>query len=203
MTMYKLTFANGKSYIGITSGSLHRRIILHRSHAKKEVRGALQRAIRKYGFNSITVEVIATASGWEELCEMEKVAIVKFNTLAPNGYNVTSGGEGAVGVPISPQQRQAASERTKHLWAQGRMRNRPAGWNHSPEAKLKIADAGKGRIFSDERRAKIGATKLGNKNCVGKICSQETRDKISAAQKGRVFSDEHKAKLRVARRVAA
>jgi len=47
--LYALTFPNGKQYIGITSGTLRRRVNLHRSHANTGRPGAVYNAIRKYG----------------------------------------------------------------------------------------------------------------------------------------------------------
>lgn len=35
-------------------------------------------------------------------------------------------------------------------------------------------------------KRKIGKTKIGNKNCVGRIMSQLTRDRIGAKSKGRI-----------------
>jgi hypothetical protein len=55
-----------------------------------------------------------------------------------------------------------------------------------------IGGSQKGRIFSEEHKAKLSAA---NK---GKSHSEETKAKLSAAQKGRTFSDEHKAKLSAA-----
>jgi hypothetical protein len=170
-------------------------LALHKSHAKRETRGALQRAIRKYGFESIKVEVLATGENWETMCNMEKAAITEFDSLSPNGYNLTVGGEGTLGVKMTPDQVQRAI--TSRGCRKG-IAPRPAGWKHSEDARVKIAEAGRGRIFSDERKSKIGVSKIGNTYSVGIPCSQEKRDKISAAQKGRVFSDEHRAKLKAA-----
>jgi group I intron endonuclease len=197
MILYKLIFPNGKAYVGITSTSLQRRLSLHRSHAKREIRGHLQRAIRKYGPNSFTAEILATSDDWETLCQLEKEAISRFGTFGPNGYNSTLGGEGTLGFKMNPDQIRKAVE------ARGCRKgitSRPAGWHHSKESREKIANAGKGRIFSEERKAKIGASKLGNKNCLGVSCSEEKREKIAASQRGRRLSPDHVAKLALARK---
>jgi hypothetical protein len=55
----------------------------------------------------------------------------------------------------------------------------------SPETRQKIADGNRGKKFSAERKAKIGAAQLGNKSSVGRKHSAETRAKIGAASKAR------------------
>lgn len=195
MILYKLTFANGKSYIGITSCSLERRLSLHRSHAKREKRGILQRAIRKYGPFGFTSEIIERSDDWKSLCNLEKTAIVLFNTLVPNGYNLTMGGEGTSGFKMRSDQIKRSLQNRR--CTKGRAL-RPVGWKHSEEARRKISEAGKGRIFSEERKSKIGNIHRGNKYNLGKVCPVETRNKISKTQKGRIFSQETREKMRLA-----
>lgn len=197
MILYKLSFPNGKAYVGITSTSLQRRLSLHRSHAKREVRGHLQRAIRKYGANSFTAEILETSDNWELLCELEKSAIARFGTFGSNGYNSTAGGEGTLGFKMTPEQIRRMLE---SRGCRKGIVSRPAGWHHSKEAREKIANAGKGRVFTDERKAKIGLSKIGNKNCVGLPCSEEKREKIAASQRGRNFSNEHKENMSKSRK---
>src|SRR5882672_24057 len=90
--LYKITFLNGKSYIGITSNTLKRWMILHFHHAKKGRDCPLHRAIRKYGKKSISVQILLVTGDWSYLCEMEKKAIVAFGTLISHGYNLSPGG---------------------------------------------------------------------------------------------------------------
>lgn len=191
--LYKFTFKNGKSYIGITTTSMARRLSLHLSHAKTEIRGALQRAIRKYGNDSFSIEILKSGDySILELCKMEKRAILEHGTLLPNGYNTTLGGEGAFGIVVTEAQRKARSERMKgkfigERWSFGR--------KHTEESKRKIGDAARGAIFTQDRRDKIGASKKGNTYNLGKACSEATKMKISIAQKGRPLSEAHRAAL--------
>jgi NUMOD3 motif len=75
------------------------------------------------------------------------------------------------------------------------------GYRHTEEAKMKISNAGRGRIFSARRRALIGLSKIGNKNCLGRICKEETKRKISIAQLGKPrFNTEQKAHLSAIRK---
>lgn len=49
--------------------------------------------------------------------------------------------------------------------------------------------------MNEETKEKISQALKGNKNGLGKPCSEEKKKKISEAQKGRKFSEEHKKKL--------
>lgn len=66
----------------------------------------------------------------------------------------------------------------------------PRGYN--------VHTGGKNHKCSDETKAKIGASKLGNRYCVGRILSEETRRKIGAVHKGKKLSEEQKSKVGLA-----
>lgn len=93
--IYKLTSPSGKNYIGQTTRNINRRWNDHKGCAanlnKKNGCAKLNNAIRKYGWNNFTKEVI-----WEcfeeDLDEYEQYFIIKYNSLSPNGYNLMSGG---------------------------------------------------------------------------------------------------------------
>lgn len=91
MFIYKVTnLINGKSYIGQTIKSLSYRWSQH----CRNRRGcsALRDAIKKYGKENFTIEEIGGATNQTELNYQEWFLINKYNTLAPNGYNLKSGG---------------------------------------------------------------------------------------------------------------
>lgn len=50
-------------------------------------------------------------------------------------------------------------------------------------------------IMSEESKAKLSKSMIGNTNGLGHPCSEEKKKKISESQKGRIFSKEHKQKL--------
>lgn len=54
-----------------------------------------------------------------------------------------------------------------------------SGWQHTVQAKQKIAEAGRGRVYSEETRKKIGAAHK------GKVVSDETREKLKLAVLGK------------------
>jgi group I intron endonuclease len=80
---------NNKSYIGQTRRSLNERINNHKNEKVKNT--PLYNAIRKYGWENFDIQII-------DNCEISKLNdneiywIVEKNTLYPNGYNLTSGG---------------------------------------------------------------------------------------------------------------
>jgi hypothetical protein len=75
----------------------------------------------------------------------------------------------------------------------------------------RLSEANKGRVFSEESRRKISASKTGKKlsqehveamrkGVTGKVQSEESKRKKSEALKGRKLSEEHRRKLSEARR---
>ena len=89
--IYKITSPSGKSYIGMTLRTVEQRM---KEHRRTQFSGCryLVNAINKYGFDNFTKEVL-----WEgedtQTPEMERLMISKYDTLAPNGYNLKTGGE--------------------------------------------------------------------------------------------------------------
>jgi len=54
--------------------------------------------------------------------------------------------------------------------------------------------------LSEEHKAKIGATKKGNKYMLGKPRSEETKNKLSVANKGKILTEEHRQKISEAKK---
>lgn len=96
MYIYKITNnINGKIYIGKTVKSIERRFWEHKNNAKKGRKTALYNAIRKYGEDNFSIEIICNCNTLEELNEKEIYYINKFNSSKSKyGYNLTSGGDG-------------------------------------------------------------------------------------------------------------
>lgn len=96
MKIYKITNKiNGKCYIGQTIMSTPKK--RWTAHCCRTSKSIISQAIQKYGKENFTFEVIAEASSLEELNEMEKFNIAANRSLAPEGYNIASGGEGVGG----------------------------------------------------------------------------------------------------------
>lgn len=182
-------------YVGFTSTSVERRWKKHCADAASGSNSVLHAAIRKYGPESFVVELLHKSEDVDHaLNTIEPNCIVEYRTaLADGGYNMTSGGEGAVGVFVSEKTR-----RKRSASLQGRV--------FSEETRRKISDAKRGVRRSDDAKKKISE---GHKNSekakahvaemcrswVGKTHSETTKQKLSAIHKGRVCSNETKKKI--------
>lgn len=92
--LYEMT-VNGKPYIGITMfPKAEHRLTRHLYLARKGSMAAVHCAIRKYGPENVSIKTLAISHDWEYLQLIEKRAIQVWNSLAPNGYNLTTGGDG-------------------------------------------------------------------------------------------------------------
>jgi group I intron endonuclease len=91
---------NNKKYIGYTTKTLHDRIKTHvlkaYSKSSKHYNYNFQRAIRKYSIDNFTWEVLCNCYSKKECIEKEIEYIKKYNSVSPNGYNLTYGGEGGL-----------------------------------------------------------------------------------------------------------
>lgn len=79
---------NDKIYIGQTIQSLEKRMTQHKIDNLY-----VDKAIRKHGWENFTVEILAECESKEKLDAKEIFYIAEFNCKAPNGYNLTDGGE--------------------------------------------------------------------------------------------------------------
>ena len=173
MIIYKATNkTTGKVYIGKTVGSLGKRIT---EHFRSTV-GLFPRALRKYGRDGFSFEVIETCEVLEGLNEREIYWIDFYGCKCPAGYNLTDGGEN----PPSQKGRKR-SEETKE--------------------KLRGKRNALGTHPSEETRRKMAVMKIGNKNALGHKQTDEEKKKRSIAMKGRFLTDEHKKRLSEAARV--
>ena len=102
---------NGKMYVGQTRKKLSYRISQHKSRSSKAKAG-IDAAIRKYGWENFTVEVIETCPV-EMLNEREIFWIAKLNSKVPNGYNLTDGGDGLVSCTQETRDKMSASHKGK------------------------------------------------------------------------------------------
>jgi hypothetical protein len=192
--LYKLDFASGKSYVGITTGKLSYRISQHRCSAAADGQLPVHRAWRKHG--EPTVTVLAIAAG-DYLLEIEKRAVEAYGTFGDGGYNASPGGDL---VPVmTPEIRQkirvAATGRIASPEARAKMSARSLGRPKSAEMRAKLAAAKRGMPRSEETKRSISAAKTGKK------MSAEFKQKVSARMAGVPKSAEHKQKNAEAHRI--
>lgn len=117
--LYRLDFPNGRAYIGITLKSAAERFAAHCANINRidKQRLAVTSALKKYGAANVTLTVISDSDDWAELCRLEIEAIRTQQTLAPNGYNMTSGGDGAPDIRFSDETLSQMSASARAAWA--------------------------------------------------------------------------------------
>lgn len=87
---------NGKIYIGATLGTLANRWKWHieKSILKNVRKGSIQEAISIFGKKNFTKKIIKRSKYLSELSKLERHYIKKYNSMEPNGYNLSTGGIG-------------------------------------------------------------------------------------------------------------
>lgn len=114
--VYKHTFKEtGKSYIGATRMGVYDRLKKHVQNAMRGSNTLLSKAIRKYGIENLTTEILYRTYSHEESREKEKYYIELYDTLN-NGYNMTLGGDGGNCI-------NKLSEENKNNWLNARIDN--------------------------------------------------------------------------------
>ncbi len=149
---------NGKRYIG-QSVNVDERKSKHLGGSSRCT--AISNAVKKYGRDAFSFRVLLTGATKKEADHFEKAMIARLNTHAPNGYNMTEGGEGrASGFHPTPETRKKLS-----LWQKGKKKpNMKRIWTEeygrklsesqikrfsNPAARLKISDAIKSLMRSE------------------------------------------------------
>lgn len=176
MQLYQLLLPNGKKYIGITSKTAQERFKRHCELRKNKT--AIQHAIHKYGKENVVVTILAECDNWELLCLAEMEAIEKFNTIAPNGYNLTLGGEGNAIVGIYGDERITRDKEVISIVKKDYYeRNREA-----ISAKKKIHREKNREAISLKNKARYNANKETIK-IKYKLYREENKEKIAAQDK--------------------
>jgi group I intron endonuclease len=185
MQVYLITNkVNGKQYIGQTVRPLHLRWNSHTYAAREGAKFALPLAILKYGASFFTMESLHVCESQEEMDFVECFYIALLDTMAPNGYNLTPGGE----HPVLTDE----SKKKMSLAKQGRCVNPETcfqpGQHASPETEIK-----RGQHLSSSTEFEKGLIpwnkgkplpyKVWNKGVKG--VSGETRAKMSSARLGK------------------
>lgn len=86
--IYMLTSPSGKHYIGQSINIKKRIASYKRLNCKKQE--FIYHALCKYGFDNFIIEVLEYCDE-DKLNELEIFYINKYNSLSPNGYNLTTG----------------------------------------------------------------------------------------------------------------
>jgi len=218
---YYKNLVNGKGYVGQTICGLKARDKGHICAADKGT-NAIDRALRKYGRGNFTLEVLEKNIPVEVydkrdptnlffvslLSAREMYHIKEKNTLSPNGYNLTSGGENGfscseemikkkIGQKRSEETRKNMSESRKQYYidnpeALKLMSEARKGKKQSEETKRKRSETSKGKPHSEEWNKKVSEANKGRKR---KPFTEEARKNMSEGQKGKILSEAHKKNL--------
>lgn len=183
--VYKITHKeSGKSYIGCTTKGIDERFKTHMWMAAWRPAGYLHHALRKYGADAFSLDLIASHENAEDMLSCEIAMIAKFGTLAPHGYNMTSGGEG--GFMPCEEIRRKISEAGRRRIA-------------SDETRAKMSMTMSGRQLSDSHKESLSKGRIGMKFSDSHVAalSKAKKGRVSP-NKGRKMSDEQKEKLRQA-----
>jgi group I intron endonuclease len=177
MLVYVITCRlNSKRYVGISSRS--DRFEKHCYNAQVGRKGALYNAIRKHGPDSFEYAVLRRCTNAKTAKKLECKYIAQLNTRPPHGYNLTDGGDGAIGYKQSRKARlrraQWQRDRMRSVSLRARTSKALKGRKKSATHLANIAAALRGRRLSKRRRAQI------SKTLTGRVQSLETRLKRAA-----------------------
>lgn len=205
---------NGKSYIGT-----HQTDDLNDGYLGSGI--AIKKAIKKIGKESFKMSVLELYTSLNEAFIGESKYIDKYNTLKPNGYNLSpKGGLGIHGCfSEETKQKMSNSQKGRKLSKETRrrmseaVRSRGEDWkqkmredtlSRGQEWRDKLSEVKMGIEFSEEHKKNISKAKKGkklteeHKRNIGKnnrSSDPEVRKKIGESQRGRTLSEETKRKI--------
>lgn len=184
--LYRITNTlNGKFYIGKAADIFKR----WGEHITKDKKFAIHDAIAKYGVEVFNFEILVKCPDTEYLTTLEESAIRAYDCVAPNGYNLTYGGEGG------KQILECAVTKAKHTASVQSASNRA---KISESMKVVCAD----KEFLNARSAAVTEA-LNKPETIAKLSaaskamweSSEYRDKFTASMRKVMDSDEYKEKI--------
>lgn len=89
-SVYVHTVPDGRRYVGVTAGDPKKRWNYGSGYNGNQ---EFYKVIREVGWGSIRHEVVATGLSQKEALDLERDLVCKYNTVWPNGFNHTMGGE--------------------------------------------------------------------------------------------------------------
>lgn len=111
---------NAKQYVGIAA-DLERRWKRHRLANEGQL---IHRAIKKYGIDAFVFTHFANAFDAESAKVIERMLIVEHNTKMPNGYNMTDGGDGTLGMAKTEEHKKKLKDSNKKAYESKELRGK-------------------------------------------------------------------------------
>lgn len=182
---------NGKQYIGSHKGLLENDNYIGSG-------SLILKAIKKYGFFNFDKKILKYYDNIDKARSMEEHYITKYNTLVPNGYNISP-----TGCTSNGGHSEETIERIKKNNIGKHDHIGPwAGLSRSKETKKKISESlkgqespMKGKKHTKEAKDKMSKNRSGISSWSGKKHSRDSKEKISNSLKGRKLSEETKKKM--------
>lgn len=193
--IYKITnHINQKVYIGQTK-DISKRWYQHKKETEKEQPSMIvNSAMKKYGIDNFTIEIIVSCLDQNSANEAEEICIKQENSHISNGkgYNVSNGGSVA---PKTEEFKRKVSQTLMGHEVSQEARNKISKGNigkvRSDEFKNNVGDFWRGKERSEEHRQNLAKSLKGNQNCLGNqngLGYQHTEDakkKIGDAIRGK------------------
>lgn len=159
--IYKITNnINDKVYIGQTKQNLERRFAQH--CVSKHLIG---KALRKHGSENFTIETLLVSDSLDYVNLMEVEVIKAYETLAPKGYNLASGGKY---FKHCEETKRKISEKAKERGVSVEMMEKArivnTGTPRSQEIRDKISKAQKGKKITGTHLANLRASMKNRKS---------------------------------------
>ena len=152
MIIYKSTNKiTGKIYIGQTTHTLDKRIKGHINESKKDKNRPFLLSINKYGVDNFTFETIDSANNLDELNDKEIYWVNFYNSVSPNGYNVTGGGQGKKMISTN----ELGKRISKGLQNSEKWQKIKNSEEYLKKREEKFINSAKGKKFSTEHKEKI------------------------------------------------
>lgn len=177
--IYKIeNIKNGKIYIGQTKQPFKKRYWIHCWKLKHGTHDNLhlQSSYNEYGDGSFSFSIVRQCEDGDDLDKLEMQYIRYYNSYN-QGYNLTIGGDGKRGCPMSEHAKKIVGEKNRvhmtgrHLPESTKEKMRLSSTHHkcSDSHKAAVSEYMKNRVVSDSTKAKLSAAFSGSKSGFAKI----------------------------------
>jgi len=191
--------SDGRRYVGLTSQTVEKRWKNHVHIAKSSKGGRwhFPNAIRKYGKDAFSHEVLGTFDSLQDANTFEKTKILELDLRNPEkGFNLAEGGNHVphpIRNPWNDELRKKASESAKARWNDPTIRAKNLAATkaaiNTPESRVKRSMSSKKAMARPEVKEK--------RSQAAKAVHAQSgfKEKMSRALSGRVFTPEHRSNM--------